>query len=378
MKDRLVDFVDGLRRAGVRPSPAETLDAVAAVAAAGVEREVLREALAASLVKDHAERPTFDDLFDRYFVLPGRTAGKKKRPRPGDEGSGVGPGGEGEGGGRQRPEDEKRQAGKRDAAEPRRAEPAREPQSSAEARRLARRRRLREMPFRDMGPDDVAEAQALVEELARRFRSRWSRRLHRSRRGRLDMRRTIRRSTSRGGVPVELLLRRPRPGKSDLLALVDLSYSTATAARFLLSLLAPARPYFRRVTLLGYVDAPVEISIESGHVVPHEPLDLHARSDFGRVLRDVDERYGPTLGRNTVLLVLGDARNNRRPPRADLLRRCRDAAKALLWLNPEPEERWNTGDSVIAAYGRYADVVLPAWNLRTLEAGIAQLGKRAI
>ena len=72
MKEQLVGFVDALRQAGLTPSVSESLDAVAAVARAGIDRPVLRETLAATLVKDHADRGTFDDVFDRYFALPMR------------------------------------------------------------------------------------------------------------------------------------------------------------------------------------------------------------------------------------------------------------------------------------------------------------------
>jgi uncharacterized protein len=376
MRDRLVDFIDTLRKAGVNPSPSETIDAVAAVAAAGVEREALRESLAATLVKDHAERPVFDDVFDRFFVVPGRKRGKGERPRSHHEGTGVGPGGEGAGEGRIKPEHGERGRAERPRAEERRQpRPTANKQQTPASHQLAERRRLLDLPFREMEADDVEAARQLVEELGRHFRARWSRRLRRARRGRLDMRRTIRRSMSRGGVPVELVLRRPRPGKSDLLALVDLSYSTATAAQFLLALLVPAHACFRRVTLLAYVDTPVEISFEDGHVIPHEPLDLNARSDFGKVLQKLNDQHEPLLGRNTVLLILGDARNNRRPPRGDLLARCHHRVRAVFWLNPERPERWDTGDSVMAAYARHSDFVLAAHDLTTLAAAMAKLMK---
>ena len=160
-----------------------------------------------------------------------------------------------------------------------------------------------------------------------------------------------------------------------MFALVDLSYSTATAAEFLLRLLVPARQFFRRVSLCAYVDAPVEISVEGGHIVPHAPIDLNARSDFGKVLSGVAEHHALSIRRNTVVLVLGDARNNRRPPRADLLARFRDRVRTVFWLNPEPPERWNTGDSVMAAYARRADFVLAAHDLHTLGAAMARLSR---
>src|SRR5215470_18341860 len=97
MKDRIIGFIDALRQAGVTPSVSESLDAAAAVSSTGVERAVLRETLATTLVKDHADRPTFDAVFDRYFALPPR---RRAAPRAGAavrEGEGAGRGGSGMG-----------------------------------------------------------------------------------------------------------------------------------------------------------------------------------------------------------------------------------------------------------------------------------------
>jgi uncharacterized protein with von Willebrand factor type A (vWA) domain len=71
-----------------------------------------------------------------------------------------------------------------------------------------------------------------------------------------------------------------------------------------------------------------------------------------------------------VVLILGDARNNRRPPRADLLGRIRNAVQQVIWLNPESPVRWNTGDSVMATYQRHCDVVLAASTLQQLYAAL--------
>jgi hypothetical protein len=370
MKEQLIGFVDALRQAGLTPSVSESLDAAAAVARIGVERPVLRETLAATLVKDHADRPTFDAVFDRYFALPGRPRTKPKQPAAVPEGDGAGRSGPGLGRGPQ-PEGQSGR-GEREAQEPRAGEP-REHQRAA--RELAQRRALLAKPFRAMDAREVDALRDLLAELSRRLRTRWSRRIVRSARGRLDLRRTIRRALSRGGVPIELLMRAPRPGRADLLALVDLSYSTATAADFLLALLAPARRFFRHVTLLAYVDRASAVSFEGGHVVPHEPLDLNARSDFGAVLTRLADRPDVVLGSNTVLLILGDARNNRRPPRADALRRLRGQVRSVVWLNPEARERWNTGDSVMASYERYCDALLTAASPRTLIAALDELAR---
>ncbi|MGW5263065.1 vWA domain-containing protein [Microbispora sp. NPDC004025] len=66
--DRHVGFVHALRAAGLPVSPAEGLDAAHALMVVDLaDRETLREAYAATLVKRPAHRPGFDTLFDLWF-----------------------------------------------------------------------------------------------------------------------------------------------------------------------------------------------------------------------------------------------------------------------------------------------------------------------
>lgn len=227
--------------------------------------------------------------------------------------------------------------------------------------------------MKELSPDQVEDCDLLVTHLAERLRRRASRRLSERSTGRLDVRRTIRRSISSGGVPLHPILRERRPGKPDLVALCDLSYSVAVASRFFLALLGPAPGFFRRVRFFGYVDSPFEICLQDGHLVHDSSIDLHARSDFGNVLRLFCERQEHLVTRNTVVLILGDARNNRRPPRADLWGRLHHSAQRSVWLNPEKEDLWDTGDSVISVYRPHCDELLAASTLRQLYRAVRRL-----
>jgi hypothetical protein len=379
VRERLLAFVDQLRAGGVPISVAETLDAVVAVGAAGVERLVLREALAATLVKNEADRPAFDTLFDATFPLGGGDdePGRRRRRAGGGDGNSSGTRAEGDSGRtsagavRAEPSDaDGRGSRDRPAARPAarlRSSDERDAEESGRGlRRGIRTRNLLALPFRELGAADVAEARDLVRELGQRLRGRLARRERRARAGRLDFRRTIRASVGSGGVPVRPRFRDRRPGRADLVALCDLSGSVAAASELLLGLLAPAADYFRRVHLFAYVDRLCSVSIEQGHVAPEAPLDLHARSDFGRVAAELWSAHRPLLHRGTLLLVLGDARNNRLPPRADVVRAIRERVQRLIWLVPEPRARWNTGDSVLRLYAPSCDDVLECTDLASL------------
>lgn len=397
MRTVTLRFINELRTAGLRISISESMDALRAVAAIGVERDMFCEALAACLVKEEEDRLVFDETFARFFAGPAPHRRGKHHEKSGEQG-------------------EKRQAkiqgaGSRPQEKPQQQRSSQQPPQSPQERpdqplqhesvprssdvepvegesttgrqpdkdetgfktRLGQQKILLEKPFKAFDARDVEASKELVEQLARQFRSRLSRRYKRRKRGRLDFRRTIRAAIPHGGVAVDLRFRGRRPGKPDLLALCDLSGSVALVSDFLLALLSPASTFFRRVRTFAYVDRLCEVSFEHGHVVPHDELDLYARSDFGKVLQHFwSEQGDQILTPHTVVLILGDARNNRRPPRPDLLARMRVQAKTLVWLNPEPRERWNMGDSVIDLYARVSDLVLPCGNLRELLAALNQ------
>lgn len=69
MEQRIIDFIAGLRAAGVRISIAESADAFRAVELMGAQdREGFRIALRSTLVKEPQDVPTFDQLFPLYFA----------------------------------------------------------------------------------------------------------------------------------------------------------------------------------------------------------------------------------------------------------------------------------------------------------------------
>lgn len=68
MEQRIVDFIAGLRAAGVRVSIAESADAFRAVELLGVQdRDIFRVSLRATLVKEPEDVPTFEEMFPLYF-----------------------------------------------------------------------------------------------------------------------------------------------------------------------------------------------------------------------------------------------------------------------------------------------------------------------
>src|SRR5262249_22672663 len=218
-------------------------------------------------------------------------------------------------------------------------------QPGLEGMRMAHLREIERRPFAAYTDLEYDQARELLKPLERRFRIRVGRRLRMACRGRVDFRRTIRAGIQRGGVLAELKFRARRPRHVDLLILADISGSVRYAAELTLELVAGARNCFRRVRSFVYIDRLAEAEFEQGHLVTSPPLARYARSDFARVLVELSKRHAELLTGQTLVVILGDARNNRRPARADLIRDIARRCRAVVWLNPEDPSRWGTGDS---------------------------------
>lgn len=406
----LARFAEALRDEGVGVSPAELLDAASAAGLVGIEdRRRFRAALRATLAKSARAAEVFDATFDRFFAPPPRTPGSKKGRERGAGRGGDRPGRAPEGApGRRGKPDEDSERGRKPEARARRhsldprsrsrgpkrdseqliARPLRIPTTSEDERRLA----------------------GLLPGILETLRLREGRRMRRGRRGRLNVRGVFRENLASGGVPFVLPFRRPKPARARVVLLVDVSWSVARAAGYFLWMASSCLSLGRATRVLAFVDRPVEITEPlarwvSGRAVAAPPaprgrhrrpgegiaphgvsfadfldglpdLNLQAGSDYGRAFHSLlTGRLRPT-GSDTILVVLGDGRTNRFEPLAwalgDLARRCR----AVLWLVPEPEGRWGTGDSALSEYLPWVDVVVEASDLAGLSRGLAALLRR--
>jgi uncharacterized protein with von Willebrand factor type A (vWA) domain len=397
MRRLVAQLADQLRSAGVRISPAETIDAMRAVAATGFDRDLMREALATTLIKDEADRPEFDRIFSGLFRRAITNEAREPGSRTGVRGAAKKS--PADGGGRPdqppesardksaasqkppalanesqsaRPRHQSQREDRRNEPDDRKSRPGGDTHaesgsaSGIDAAQRARMKALERLPFVQYSELDYESARAALAPLVRRFRVRAGRRLRAQRRGRVDFRRTIRAAIQHGGAMLELRMRSRRPRHVDLLVLADVSGSVRYAATLMLDLVAGLRQSFRRTSSFVFIDRLAEADFEDGHLVMTPPLDLYARSDFGRVLAELRERHRHLLGPATVVIVLGDARNNRRTARADILAEIARRCRAVCWLNPEPPDRWGRGDSAIEQYAHHLDVVIPATNLREL------------
>ena len=444
MLDALAGFVQELRRAGLPVSPTENLDAVEAVSEVPLEdREALRWALATTLVKRQEHRAAFDAVFDVWFSVRMPVLGRDDALTAGELADLVDAALES--GDDQLLAELAKQAVARlagmDAARPvggsyyvfrtlrqldvdgvlerllagggahgsaldetlRRDElVARRDRLKVEIEDEVRRRLVAELgpeavakavrrplpaevDFLHASPEDLAALRRSLQPLARRMAARLARKRRHHRRGRLDVRSTVRHSLSYGGAPAEPRFRHPHPSKPEILVLADISGSVAAFARFTLQFVHAISGQFSKVRSFVFIDGVDEVTaIFEGSTDFAEAMArvnaeadvvwADGHSDYGHALQAFWDRWGTEVTSRTSVVVLGDARNNYHRANAAVLGDLRRRARRVYWLNPEPRSYWDTGDSIASLYGVHCDGVFECRNLRQLERFVAEVG----
>ncbi|MCL1598372.1 MAG: VWA domain-containing protein, partial [Actinomycetia bacterium] len=230
---------------------------------------------------------------------------------------------------------------------------------------------------------EIAEVEKAVAPLARKLATRLAQRRRHGRKGRLDVRRTIRRSLGHGGVLLEPQFKAPRRSKPEIVVLCDLSGSMATFARFTMQLTYAIASELAKVRIFGFIDGLDEVTdyfgsdvdFAEGLIEMSRGADLvraDGHSDYGRSLQEMWEKYGDVITPRTSVMITGDARNNYRDSGERYLDRIAERSRATFWLNPEPRRYWDTGDSIMSRYAGACDVVEQVRTLRQLEDFVEQ------
>jgi uncharacterized protein with von Willebrand factor type A (vWA) domain len=339
----LLDFFRAARSAGLRISPAESIDASRAVQVVGfADRTRLRDTLALVLAKTLEEKQAFAECFERFFRRGSFANDAAEAASPAADGSPAA-GGEGEGGGGGLAQmllanDQAALAAETEAAAAaaglvnitiftqvnlytRRildrmglAALDREIAETRDADRAARLRaardRLREQ-VRDFVQQNLllfAEGQnqafrermlqqtrltaidrrdhdrmrVLVRAMARRLATQYGRNRKRDRRGVLDVRRTLRRNMGWEAVPFLTVWKQERIEKPKLVVLCDVSGSVAALAQFLLLFLYSLNEALAGLRAFAFSGSLIEVSeILEQHPIERAIPEIMERIGFG-------------------------------------------------------------------------------------------------
>ena len=238
---------------------------------------------------------------------------------------------------------------------------------------------LRNAPLARIEPRQVEQMRALIRDIARRLRERYSKPRKRQRRGHLDVRRTIRRNAAWGGVPFLTAWKRKHRDRPKIVALCDVSGSVARVSDFFLLLIHSLHEVVDDVRSFAFSGHLIEVSDILEKKSPEAAMaEIMSKvgfgsSDYGSSFADFEDEWMNTITPQTTVIVLGDARSNNLDPRADILRRIGERSKRLVWLNPEGRMAWGFGDSEMPRYATFCSVVRQCATARQLERAVSDI-----
>jgi hypothetical protein len=359
----VVAFTRLLRRRGLPVGPREASDALRALAAVDLvdRREVyltLRTALANA--REHFAR--FDEAFQEFWGV--RDEEPRTEALPPD---GTAPGDQ---------EEAERLLREWAQAEQQADQAAGE---TEEAPGYSAAEVLTRKDFSALSPDELDAITALVTHIARRVATRLSRRMRALRRAHLlDMRRTVRHSLRRGGEIMELLRRRRRIQKTQVVLLCDVSGSMDLYSRFLVQFVFALQHAVSRVETFVFSTSLTRVTDALSETELRLALDRVARTvpnwsggtKIGHSLRQFLDQYGRwLLGERTVVIVISDGWDTGEVDvLAAAMRELNRRSARVIWLNPL---LGGTGYEPLCQGMRAAlphvDVFAPAHNLESLR-----------
>jgi uncharacterized protein with von Willebrand factor type A (vWA) domain len=238
---------------------------------------------------------------------------------------------------------------------------------------------LRNAPLARIEPRQIEQMRALIRQMARRLRERYSKPRKRQRRGHLDVRRTLRRNAAWGSVPFLTAWKRRHRDRPRIVALCDVSGSVARVSDFFLLLIHSLHEVVSDVRSFAFSGHLIEVSeILESKSAEEAMRDIMSRvgfgsSDYGTSLANFEQQWMASVTPQTTVIVLGDARSNNLDPGADILRRISERAKRLVWLNPEGRLMWGLGDSEMPRYATFCNLVRQCATAQQLERAISDI-----
>lgn len=239
-------------------------------------------------------------------------------------------------------------------------------------------------PMENINESDSLKLQAPIRDMAQRLRVRLQG-MRRKENGKIDMRKTLHAAYQTFGEPMRIFHLHPKRKPPKWIVLSDVSGSVKHATRIFMSFLYELRQvmaedvrgfvFVSKVQEITSILKEREYSNMVRRIYSEGEIDFRGYSDYGIAFEQFASLIDDVLDNQTVLLIIGDARNNKREPRLDILNRWTIKTRKIVWFNPDLPEKWNQGDSIIDLYTRVInhvyDVSTPAKLVMAIEKIVA-------
>jgi uncharacterized protein len=205
--------------------------------------------------------------------------------------------------------------------------------------------RLRKVDFSKLTDVDAKQLEHIANQLYKEMAIRLRRRRQSLQQENLvHLRRTIRRSISAGGEPIDLYFKAQKPKKQRLVVFLDVSGSMDKYSYFLLRFIFALRSHFRQLEAFLFSTKLLRISnlltinkLDYATTLLSRQVDnWSSGTTIGNCFKEFTERYGKRiLNGSPTLVILSDGLDTGEPELlASEMRKIRRKSRRIVWLNP--------------------------------------------
>lgn len=222
--------------------------------------------------------------------------------------------------------------------------------------------------IQSLNDKDTKLLQYYIEKNAKRFKTKIARNIKTESKLKFDMKNIVKKACATDGVPLRLIYKKPLQSKPKLVLILDISGSCSSASKLMLMFM-----YYLKQVFTGGCDA--YVFVNSLHNItdvlnsnsPNEAINTVLKtipvrgvySDYYTPLKTFYEKKIHSITKDSIVVFIGDARNNSNPTGEEYIKAINRKARACFWLNTEPEIKWNVNDSIIGVYAKYMQETLP-------------------
>ena len=219
-----------------------------------------------------------------------------------------------------------------------------------------------------LSSNDIDELHYYIAKNARKFKTKISKNIKSNKHLKFDMKNIVKKACATDGVPLRLIFKKPIENKPRIVLFLDVSGSCSSASKMMLLFMYHLKQVFsggceayafvnslNNITPLLDTKEPTQAISEVLASIPTRGV----YSDYHAPLKYFYEHNMSSINKDTIVLFIGDARNNSNPTGEEYFKAISRKSRACFWLNTEEEEKWDHGDSIMYVYSKYTQNALP-------------------
>lgn len=236
-----------------------------------------------------------------------------------------------------------------------------------------------EKEFKRLTEKDKATIYRYIKDNIIKFKTRMTHNIMDLSTGRVDMGATIKNACRTGGLPMDIFRELKRPGKSNLILVLDVSGSCREASEMMLTFMYILQEVFPRgCRAYAFVNELYDITevmhTQNVEQAIKETLAIVPRgySNYGKPISAMWENKAK-ITKDSFVIFIGDARNNSNKSSEKEFRNIARRAKKTYWMNTDEIAKWGEGDSIAPTYAKYCkmfEVRTPKAIVQFLDQGV--------